>query len=287
MVDRAETRYAWNGDDSLAFQVLGDGPSDLVYYQGQLSNVEFQWEHPAWVHFVRELVRFSRLIVTDRRGLGCSERFTARDTPPLETLADDLRAVLDAAESERTAIFATGDCGFVAILFAALHPDRVAALILHETAATWLRTDDTPWGRSEEQLQRSAQESCRADGTWSQRVNPSLTADDSGLAWCVRYERLSCAPGGCLADAARFGRTDVRGVLPTIQVPTLVLHRADDPEEAQSSRHLAGAIRTASLVAVPGFDHFPWAAHQDAVVHVVESFLAEVQAEEAELDRVL
>jgi pimeloyl-ACP methyl ester carboxylesterase len=109
-VERAETRYAWNGDNSLAYQVVGDGPVDLVYLQGYLSNVELNWEHPAFARFARELGRFSRLIVTDRHGLGCSERFTPADIPPIEALVDDLLAVLDAAGSERPAIFATGDC---------------------------------------------------------------------------------------------------------------------------------------------------------------------------------
>ncbi len=285
-MDLPETRYAWNGDDSLAYQVVGEGPIDLVYFQGLLSNVVLNWEHPACARFLRELSRFSRLIVTDRRGLGCSERFTARDTPPIETLVDDLRAVLDEVASERPAIFATGDCGFIAMPFAATYPERVGALILYETAATWRKSDETPWGWTDEALEESAKRHCRLDGSWSRDTNPSISADERGLAWCIKYETVSCTPGGCLADAARFGLSDVRGVLGTIQVPTLVLHRTD-PEEAEVSRHLASCIRTATLVELPGWDHFPWAVEQDAVVHEVERFLAGVRAEEAELDRVL
>ena len=114
-VERPDIRYAWNGDDSLAYQVVGDGPVDLVYIQGELSNVILNWEHPAFTRFARALARFSRVIITDPRGLGCSERFTPRDIPPIETLVNDLQAVLDEAGSERPAIFATGDCGFIAM----------------------------------------------------------------------------------------------------------------------------------------------------------------------------
>jgi pimeloyl-ACP methyl ester carboxylesterase len=179
-VERAETRYAWNGDDCLAFQVVGKGPVDLVYLQGQLSNVILNWEHPAFTRFAHALARFSRLIITDRRGLGCSERFTPRDIPPIETLVDDLRAVLDEAGSERPAIFATGDCGFIAMPFAATYPDRVASLILHETSPTW-RKSEIRWGKTDEELEEAVNSSCSLDGNWSQKTNPSLTSEADGL----------------------------------------------------------------------------------------------------------
>ena len=283
-----ETRFAWNGDNALAYQVVGQGPVDLVYLQGQLSNVILNWEHVAFSRFARSLSRFSRLIVTDRRGTGCSERFTPADIPPLETLVDDLLAVLDEAGSERPAIFATGDSGFIAMPFAASYPERVAALVLHEAAPTWRRSDEIPWGWTDEELQALVERVCRSpDGEWMRTSNPSLAADERELAWCIRYERLSCSPGGCIADGWRFNHTDVRGVLPSIQVPTLVLYRADDPEEAQNSQYLASHIRTARLVELPGFDHFPWAGEQEAAIQEIERFLVGVREEEAELDRVL
>jgi class 3 adenylate cyclase len=286
-VERPETRYAWNGDDCLAFQVVGAGPVDLVYLQGELSNVILNWEHPAFARFAHALARFSRLIITDRHGLGCSERFTPRDIPPIETLVDDLRAVLDEAGSERPAIFATGDCGFIAMPFAATYPDRVRALILHEVAPTWRKSEEIPWHRTDEELEESTKLSCAVDGHWSRKSNPSLTPEADGLAWCIRYERLSIAQGGCLADGWRFSRTDVRGVLPSIQVPTLLLYRRENAEEALDSRYLASHIRAAKLVELPGFDYFPWAVEQDAVIREVERFLGSVRAEEADLDRVL
>jgi class 3 adenylate cyclase len=279
-----EAAYAWNGDDSLAYQVVGAGSVDLVYLQGYLSNVVLNWEHPACARFLRELSRFSRLIVTDRRGLGCSERFTPSDIPPIETLVDDLRAVLDAADSDRPVLFATGESGFIAMLFAATYPDRVTALILYEASATRRRSEEIPWGYTEEELTNFTKRDCRNHRQWWLRTNPSLVADERGLAWCMKYSQASIAPGGCIADGWRFDRTDVRGILTTIQVPTLVLHRLRRPEDA---KYLAARIRMARLVELAGLELFPWAINGDTVVREVERFLATVRAEEADLDRVL
>jgi class 3 adenylate cyclase len=287
-VERPATRYAWNGDNALAYQVVGEGPGDLIYLQGVLSNVVLNWEHPACARFLRQLSGFTRLIVTDRRGLGCSERFTPADIPPIETLVDDLHAVLDAANSERAALFATSDCGFIAMPFAASYPDRVAALILYDADPTWRKTDETPWGATDEELRESTERTCRGPHEdWWRRHNPSLTTDEGELAWCVRYSQVSVTPGGCLADGWRFGQTDVRGILGTIQVPTLVLSRREDPWDVEASGYLAAHIHTAALVELPGRDYFPWVAHPDSVVREVERFLASVRAEEADLDRVL
>jgi class 3 adenylate cyclase len=287
VMEPPETQYAWNGDDALAFQVVGDGPTDLLYLQGELSNVILNWEHPSFARFAHSLARFSRLIIMDRRGLGCSERFTPRDMPPLETLVDDVRAVLDEAGSERAAVFATGDCGFIALPFSATYPGRVSSLILESSAATWRRSEEMPWGSTDEELEADARASCALDGRWSRKANPTLTADAAGLAWCVRYERISVTRGGCHADAWRFQRTDVRGVLPSIQVPTLVLFREDDPEDVSNGAHLASHIHDARSVALPGTDSFPWAREPDRSAREVERFLSSVRAEEADLDRTL
>jgi pimeloyl-ACP methyl ester carboxylesterase len=144
---------------------------------------------------------------------------------------DDLRAVLDEAGAERPAIFATGDCGFIALPFAATYPDRVGALILHQAAPTWRKSDEIPWGATDDELEANTKSSRAVDGRWSRKANPSLTSGADGLAWCIRYERVSLARGGCHADGWGFDRTDVRGVLPSIQVPALLLYRREDAEE--------------------------------------------------------
>jgi pimeloyl-ACP methyl ester carboxylesterase len=257
-VEGPDIHYAWNGDSALAYQVVGEGPDDLVYLQGYLSNVILNWEHPGFARFLRRLSEFTRLVVTDRRGLGCSERFTPADIPPIETLVDDLLAVLDAAESERAALFAIGDCGYIAMPFTATHPDRVAALILFAADATAKKSDEIPWGATEAELQEATDRICRGPwDDWWYRHNPSLATDERDLAWCLKYAHLSLTPGGCLADGWRFGQTDLRGVLPTVQVPTLVLRRPEDAWDAEASAYLASHIRTARRVDVPGMTSSP------------------------------
>lgn len=283
-------RYAWRGDVSLAYQVLGDGPVDLVYMQGFLSNVELNWENPALARFLRELAASTRLIVTDRRGLGLSERFTPADTPPTEVLMDDVKAVLEAAGSDRPVIMATGDCGWIAMLYAATYPERVSALILYGTSASWRHTDETPWGQTDEEI-RVESEWVRdhlGTGRWMEKANPSLASHHRELSWGARYERLSLTPGAVYSESLRFAQADVRSVLPLIQVPVLVLHRIHDPEVVvDSSRHLADTIRTARLVELAGRDHFPWIGDQDAVLREVSRFLATVEDEEIRFDSVL
>jgi class 3 adenylate cyclase len=285
-----ETLYAWNGDISLAYQVLDGVEPGLVYLQGYLSNVELNWEHPSLARFLRELARITRLVVTDRRGLGCSERFTPADTPPLEDLLDDVSAVLDAAGCERSALFATGDCGPLACLFAATYPERVSALVLWGTGATWKRSEETPWGNTadEHEAEARAIRDRLGDGGWTLNHAPSSITGEAGLAWAKRYERLSLTPGSVYWEGKRFAETDVRGVLPAIHVPALVLHRRSDPEEPlESGRFLASRLPRGALEELEGGDHFPWAGDQESVLRSVERFVATVRSEFEELDRVL
>jgi pimeloyl-ACP methyl ester carboxylesterase len=154
---RPETRFAWNGDVSLAYQVCGDGPTDLVYLQGYCSNVDLNWESPYLARFLNGLAGHARLIATDRRGWGCSERFTPGYVPDVDTLTDDILAVMEAAGSERASILATYESAIVASLFVATHPDRTRSLILVDPQVTYLPTNETPWmpalARWHEQIQ--------------------------------------------------------------------------------------------------------------------------------------
>ena len=142
-MENPDTRYAWNGDIALAYQVLGDGPIDLVYLQGWISNVELNWENPRLARFLRETATLGRLIVSDRRGWGCSERFSPIDVPPLETLIDDLTIVMDAVGSERAVLVASLECTAIATLFAATQPKRVSGLVLIDPWATFTQTEET------------------------------------------------------------------------------------------------------------------------------------------------
>jgi len=210
--------YAWRGEVSLAYQVLGTGPIDLVYLQGYLSNVEINWEHPHLARFLRELASNTRLIVTDRRGLGLSERFTPADTPATEVLMDDVAAVIAAAGSQRPVLFATGDCGPVAMHFAASHPEQVGGLILYGTHPTVRKTEDTPWGLTERESVEEAEwlRDRFTSGEWMVRTNPSVASRKGDVEWGARYERLSLTPGAVYTESLRFSETDVRGVLTAI-----------------------------------------------------------------------
>jgi class 3 adenylate cyclase/pimeloyl-ACP methyl ester carboxylesterase len=290
--ERTEIRYAWNGEVALAYEIVGDGPVDLLYLQGSISNLEVGWENPSLARSLHRLSETARLIVTDRRGLGCSERFTPADTPPIETLMDDVLAVLEAAGAERPVLLATGDCCFFACPLAATYPDRLQALVLFNPAPTWRRTDETPWGRTEEQLEASFRwvQANLGNGSWTRRANPSLgTRKEQELEWFGRYERLAQAPGALYAEARRFAETDVRGVLPSIQVPTLVLHRTDNSEEGpvEGGRYIASRIPGATFVELDGGDYWPWIGDQASVMQQIGRFLSTVRAEEADLDRVL
>ncbi len=205
-----DIRYAWNGQSD---EVIGGGPTDLVYLQGYVSNLEVNFEHPPLASFLQTLAASSRLIVMDRRGLGLSERFTPADVPPIETLMEDLGTVPDAAGAERPVLFAVGDVGFFACPFAATYPNRLSGLILYAAAPTWRWTEDTPRGRNEADLDESFHWVMEhfGDGAWTRRANLSLAdADERSIAWYARYERLSLSPGALYAEAWRFGRTDVR-----------------------------------------------------------------------------
>jgi class 3 adenylate cyclase len=295
-MDRPETQIAWSGDAALAYQVLGDGDRDLVYLPGWISNVELNWDHPAMARLLRGLARDRRLIVTDPRGRGCSERSTPHDVWPLETMMEDIRVLLDATGSERAALLATDELGFVACMFAATYPERSAALVLYRSAANFLWSEETPWEWTEEQFDRQEE----LLKVWATRDalyqdlserDPSLADDPSSREWWYRYNLLSEAVGSAVASARKYMYTDVRPILPSIHVPTLVLLRpeanAEDPSWVGSARFLAGRIPGARLVELPGSDSSLWAGDQSSILRAIDSFLAEVRHEDAELERVL
>jgi pimeloyl-ACP methyl ester carboxylesterase len=214
---------------------VGRGTRRPCLSAGFFSNVDLNWENRALSRFLRDLARLGRLVITDRRGLGCSERFTPAETPPIESLMDDLAVVLDAVGSDRAVIFASGDCGIIASLFAATYPERVTGLVLSGAAATWLRNDEMPWGWTEERMQKEAVwvRDHLGEGEWMRKAAPTVIADQRELAWAGRYERHSLAPGAAYAEILTYAHTDIRSILPTIQAPTLVLHRVGDPGFSQ------------------------------------------------------
>jgi class 3 adenylate cyclase len=286
-MDRPDTRFAWNGDVSLAYQVCGSGVGDLVYLQGYCSNVDMNWESPHLSRFLRGLAGHARLIITDRRGWGCSERFTPGEVPDIDSLTDDILAVLEAAGSERASILATYESTIVASLFAAVHPDRAASLILVDPQATYLPTDDTPWMPSLARWQEQIELMRDTWGTrdwWDSPEGPERE-------WFSRYARSSVTPGGLAAEISAYLHTDIRAVLPTIQVPTLVLVDTDSFYEVppETGRFMASRIPGARVVeqSSEGGHHFHWYARGEAIVGEVARFLAEIGAEEASFERTL
>ena len=284
---RPDTRYAWNGEVSLAYQLVGEADADLLYLQGYCSNVDMNWESRHLAHFLRGLAQHARLIVTDRRGWGCSERFSPGSVPDMDVLTDDILAVLTAVDAERVSILATYESAIVASLFAAVYPERVRSLILVDPQVTYLPTDETPWMPS---LSRWRQQIDAVRQTWGTSEWWDAPSGDEG-AWFSRYARSAVTPGGLAAELESYLETDVRAVLPSIQVPTLVLVDTDSFYEVlpETGRYVATKIPGARVVehSSGGGSHFHWYGRADAIVTEVARFLAEVRDEEASFDRVL
>ena len=282
-----ETRFAWNGDVSLAYQVCGQDSTDLLYLQGYCSNVDMNWESPYLSRFLRGLAGHARLIITDRRGWGCSERFTPGHVPDVEILSDDILAVMDAAGSERVSILATYESAVVASLFAATHPDRTRSLILIDPLVTYLPTQETPWMPS---LARWQEQIRLVRETWGTLDWPDAPKG-SERDWFARYARASVTPGGLAAELGSYLHTDIRAVLPSIQVPTLVLVDTDAFYEVppETGHFAAAKIPDARVVehSSQGGSHFHWYARGDAIVETVARFLDQVGEEEAEFSRIL
>jgi class 3 adenylate cyclase len=288
---RPETQFAWNGDDAMAFQVLGSGDADLLYLQGLASNIELNWDHASMRDFLGGLARSRRLIVSDVRGMGCSERASPREVWPLEILMDDIGRVMDAAGSERAVVMATQECAFAACMYAAAHPQRVVALILYEAAANWLWSPETPWEWTAEEwskMARSIQAWSRAEAAENiRREAPSMAGDAAYLDWWYRYVLLSSAPGYWAASADLYMETDLRPLLPAIQVPLLVLSRPQHPDASwpASSAHLASLVPGSRLVSLPGRDARIWLGDQAPTFAAIDDFLAAASAERDDLDR--
>jgi class 3 adenylate cyclase/pimeloyl-ACP methyl ester carboxylesterase len=286
-MERPQTRFAWNRDVSLAYQVCGAGPSDLLYLQGYCSNVDMNWESPHLSRFLRGLAGRARLIVTDRRGWGCSERFTPGHIPDIDSLTDDIRAVLNAARSERASILATYESAIVASLFAATYPEQTRSLILVDPQVTYLPTDEMPWMPSLARWQQQIQAVRDTWGTtdwWDAPEGPERE-------WFARYGRASVTPGGLAAELTSYLHTDIRSVLPTIHVPTLVLVDRDRFYEVlpETGHLIASKIPGARVVehSSGGGPHFHWYSRGEAIVAEVHRFLADIGEEEASFDRIL
>ena len=293
MVDVPMIRYVRNGDVALAYQVLGDGPIDLVFLPSFLSNLEIAWESPLYARFLRRLASFSRLILMDRRGTGLSDRMSPEDLPPLEVMMDDLVVVLDAVGSRRTAVFGASDSGCVCALFAATYPERVAALVLHAVAAVGTATDDFPWQWTETQWEEDHRLFAQEWGTQAlaeqklEKFTPSLDGDVRHRDWYARLMRQSASPNAVGVIHRLWSRIDIRPILPSIAAPTLVMHRTNDAnEDIRAGRDFADRIPGARFLELPGVDNWVWSEDQETVLVEIEQFVTG-RRPAGEIDRVL
>jgi len=275
------TRFARNAGVSIAYQVVGDGPLDLVWVPGWTTNLEMFWEEPSYAGFLRRLASFSRVILLDKRGTGLSDRVPVSELPTLEQRMDDVRAVMDCVGSERAALFGVSEGGPLCALFAAAHPERTTALVMYGGFATLLGGDDYPWGWSRETLEQGLQ---TLELMWADAADtlifwaPSVAADPAVRQWWSRFLRMSASPAAAVALGRMNADIDIRPVLPTIHVPTLVLHRAGDGfVDPGGSRFMASRIPGARYVDLPGADHLPFWEHDEAILGEVEEFLTGVR----------
>ena len=278
-----ETKYARSGDLSIAYQVVGDGPIDLIHIPGIVSHLDLAWTNPQYERFMERLSSFARVMVYDKRGSGLSD--PVAEPPSVEERIDDSRAVIDAEGVERAAVFGCSEGASLSAFFAAAHPDRVSHAILYGSFAR-LRPDppDYPWGEGLAALYRESMEHW-GEGNLLAVLAPSLL-DTEERAWWGRYERAAMSPQSIERLMVANFELDLREVLPVIAVPTLVLHRDGDMLPVGGGRYVAEHIPDARFVELNGEDHWPWVGDPGEVCDHVEQFLTGQRAERP-IDRVL
>ena len=284
---RPETKYTKSGDVHIAYQVVGEGPIDLVMVPGFVSHVEYIWEEPRAANALRRLASFSRVIMFDKRGTGLSDR--VGPMPILEQRMDDVRAVMDAVGSRQAALFGWSEGGPMSLLFAATYPARTSALIIYGSYARRGWAPDHPFGRTEEEM---ANILTVVENEWGGPVGietwaPSLARDEVFRQWWATYLRYAGSPSAATAVLRMAQEIDVRHVLPVITAPTLILHRtADRLARVEQARYLAERIPGSKLVELPGDAHLYFVGNADAIIDEIQEFLTGMRGT-AEADRVL
>jgi pimeloyl-ACP methyl ester carboxylesterase len=276
MLSQPKTHYAKSGRYNIAYQVVGDGPLDIVFVPGFVSHVENAWEDPPLSRFLTRLASFARLIVFDKRGTGMSDPVPIQELPTLEERMDDVRAVMDAVGTRRAALVGVSEGGPMCLLFAATHPQRTAALVLAHTFARGSWSEDYPWGARLEQQDALLE---RMERGWGSGVMlgafAASHADDKEMRerW-ARFQRRASSPGAAAALTRMVYEIDARAVLPAITVPTLIIHRDQDRMfPIEGARYMAQNIQGAKLSEFSGKDHFFWLGSADQELDQIELFL--------------
>ena len=281
--------YAALGDQRIAYQVLGDGPVDIVFTMGFISSIDVEWEEPLVRLYFQQMARYSRVIRFDRRGTGASDQISLNALPPWESFGDEIEAVMDAVGSDEAVLLAAGPAGPLGVYFAATRPERVKALILYHVGVRYLKADDYPVGWSRQELTEGQARFGEKWGTGEafDLVVPSRAGDQRLRAWYAKLERSITSPGAMqkYQDAAQD--TDARALLSSVNVPTLVLHRpANDFVPLAWSEYIVDHIEGARLVELPGRDMFGFFEHQDSELGAIEEFVTGIRRE-APADRKL
>jgi pimeloyl-ACP methyl ester carboxylesterase/DNA-binding winged helix-turn-helix (wHTH) protein len=269
-----QTRYTQSGDVNIAYQVIGDGPIDLVFVMGWVSHLDYFWSEPSFARFLHRLASFSRLILFDKRGTGLSDRVP--ELPTLEQRMDDVRAVLDAVGSRQAALLGVSEGGPLCSLYATTYPERTLALVMIGTYAKRQWAPDYPWAPTEAQREAFLGEIRRG---WGGPVGlaeraPSKANDPAFRDWWSTYLRMGASPGAALALTQMNAEIDSRRLLPSVRVPTLIVHRVDDRLlTIDEGRYVASQIPHATLVELPGDDHLPFVGDQDSMLAAIEQFL--------------
>jgi class 3 adenylate cyclase/pimeloyl-ACP methyl ester carboxylesterase len=269
-----ETKYARSNGVHIAYQVFGRGPRDLIFVPGWASHIEYAWEEPMFARFLERLGSFARVTWFDKRGTGLSDRVSG--LPILEERMDDLRAVMKAAGVKRAAIFGTSEGGSMSTLFAATYPERVRSLILYGAFAKRLWAPDYPWAPKRSERERWIRQ---LEAGWGGPVEldtlaPSVARDEAFRRWFAAYGRLSVSPSAAVALARMNTDIDIRAVLPSIHVPTLVMHRVGDLDVPfANGRFLAEHIPGAKWVELPGNDHIWWVGDSASILEEVQEFV--------------
>jgi pimeloyl-ACP methyl ester carboxylesterase/DNA-binding winged helix-turn-helix (wHTH) protein len=272
--DGGRVQYARSGDVNIAYQVLGSGPIDLVFVMGWVSHLEYYWREPSFARFLRRLARFSRLILFDKRGTGLSDPVT--HMPTLEQRMDDVRAVMDTVGSKRAVLLGVSEGGPLCSLFAATYPNRTEALVMIGTYARRTRTSDYPWAPTDEEREAFCREILAG---WGGPVGldlraPSMADDPAFSDWWAAYLRMGASPSAAVALTRMNAQIDIRHVLPTVKVPTLVLHRSGDRcLRVEEGRYVASRIPDARFVELPGDDHLPFVGDADGLLDEIERFV--------------
>jgi len=292
------TRYAVTQDGvRIAYQVAGDGPVDIVLVNSFVTHLEVFWELPSFERLIRDLGTFARVILFDKRGMGLSDRVSS-SLPTLEARLDDLRAVLDAAGSEQTLAFGTGDGGALAALFAATYPERCLGLLLWSGNVRTAWAPDYPWGLTEHAMEQRledrlelwgnaerGEESTRMTFPWE---GPALSRDPAFVSWLMKVQRTAISPGDLGIYSRIWFATDARSALPLIQAPTRLVMRTPWPDDViEETRWTAAQIPGSSIVTLEGSGEDAWIGDVDEAVEAVRDFVSAVREEQGVFDRVL